>query len=113
MQLLLAHTPQHPQLKRLACGMVLIAEVILVQGMAQALPPPEDIPEEVLQMDVLVEARSPIDGQPLSAADYAELQDQLRQTPEEVPARLAPQLPRTVGLLRLRKVLKLFLPFIP
>jgi hypothetical protein len=92
--------------------MVLVAEVLLSQARVQALPPPEDIPEEVLHMDVITAARSPLSGQPLSAADYAELQDQLRQTPVEVPARLAPQLPRNVSLLRLRKVLKVFLPFL-
>jgi hypothetical protein len=41
-----------------------------------ALPPPEDLPEEILRTEIITEARSPIDGQPLTAAEYAQLQTQ-------------------------------------
>lgn len=38
---------------------------------AIALPPPEDVPEEILRTEIITEARSAIDGQPLTAAEYA------------------------------------------
>ena len=96
----------------LGVGCVVAATGGVGQRMVQALPPPEDIPEEVLQTDIITTGRSPLDNQPLSAADYAELQEQLRQTPEEVPPRLAPAIKRNLGLLRLLKVLKGILPFL-
>ncbi len=39
-----------------------------------ALPPPEDVPEEILRTDIITEARSPTDGQPITPAEYAQLQ---------------------------------------
>ncbi|MFH7026917.1 MAG: hypothetical protein ACHBN1_16275 [Heteroscytonema crispum UTEX LB 1556] len=74
-----------------------------------ALPPPEDIPEEILRTEIIIEARSPVDGKRLSAAEYAELQVQLRSSP-------APQLNsnvrQTVFLLRLRRTLLQLFPFL-
>lgn len=46
---------------------------------AEALPPPEDIPEEILRTEIILEGRSPLDGKPLSAAEYAELEARLAQ----------------------------------
>jgi hypothetical protein len=76
---------------------------------AIALPPPEDIPEEILRTEIIIEARSPVDGKRLSAAEYAELQVELRSAP-------APQLNsnirQTVFLLRLRRTLLQLFPFL-
>lgn len=72
----------------------------------------EDIPEEILQTEIILEARSPVDGQPLSAAEYAEIQAALSPAAEDVPARLAPKLHRAVILLRARKVLGTLFPFL-
>jgi hypothetical protein len=77
-----------------------------------ALPPPEDIPEEVLRSEIILDARSPIDGKPLTASEYAELQAQL-QTPPPTPPELAPKVRKTLNLLRVRKFLKTFFPFLP
>jgi len=44
---------------------------LLTPAPATALPPPEDLPEEILRTEIITEARSPIDGQPLTAAEYA------------------------------------------
>ncbi len=44
---------------------------------ALALPSPEDIPEEVLRAEIITSARSPLDNQPLTAAEYALLEEQL------------------------------------
>ncbi len=44
-----------------------------------ALPPPEDTPEEILRTQIIIEARSPIDGKPLNAAEYIQLQAPLQK----------------------------------
>ena len=75
-----------------------------------ASPPSIDIPEEILRTEIIVEARSPIDGQPLSAAEYAQLQAQIKTRP--YPPKLSPKLRETVFLLRLRKILKTLFPFV-
>ncbi|MGB3694489.1 MAG: hypothetical protein WBG70_06795 [Spirulinaceae cyanobacterium] len=73
-----------------------------------ALPPPEDIPEEVLRTEIITEARSPIDGKILTAAEYAELEAQLAQSP------YAPELNaktrQLIFLLQIRKLLRTITP---
>lgn len=71
-----------------------------------------DVPEEVLQTEVITSARSPIDNQPLTATEYAELQTEIKQT-NKVPAKLSSKVRNTVALLKLRKFIKTVLPFIP
>ncbi len=75
-----------------------------------ALPPSTDIPEEILRTEIILEARSPIDGKPLSAAEYAQLQAQIKTRP--YPPKLSPKVRETVFLLRLRKILKTLFPFV-
>ena len=75
-----------------------------------ALPPPTDTPEEVLRTEIILEARSPIDGQPVSAAEYAQLQAQIKTRP--YPPKLSPTVRETVFLLRLLKILKTLFPFV-
>ena len=61
----------------------------------------EDIPEEVLVTEIILEARSPLNGEPLSAAEYAQLQDELHRSRKgEVPGRLAPKIHRAVFLFK-------------
>lgn len=74
-----------------------------------ALPPPDDTPEEILRTEIIIDARSPIDGQPVSAAEYIELQAQLQKVPPPV---LNAKLRQTVFLLRIRKALLQFFPFL-
>lgn len=76
-----------------------------------ALPPPEDIPEEILRTEIITEARSPIDGKRLTAAEYAELQAQLQNRPVTPP--LSPQVRETITLLRLRRLIRTLIPFLP
>lgn len=79
-----------------------------------ALPPPEDPPEEVLRTEIITEARSPIDGKPLTAAEYAQLQAELQQAPPARPETLvSPETRQLIGLLRLRKFIRTVFPFIP
>ncbi len=77
----------------------------------QGLPPPSDTPEEVLRTEIFTEARSPLDGEPLTAAEYAELQAVLRST-ETVEPQVSPKIRRLIGLLRLRKGIRTIFPFL-
>jgi hypothetical protein len=74
-----------------------------------ALPPPEDIPEEVLRTEIITEARSPIDGQPLTAAEYAQIRAQLAESP--FPPQVDSNIQQLIFLLNVRKFLKTFTPF--
>ena len=81
---------------------------------AIALPPPQDTPEEILRTEIILDARSPIDGKPLTAQEYAELQAEIEQTLNQVsPRSISPRLRELVFLLSIRRGLRLFLPFIP
>lgn len=75
---------------------------------ARALPPPEDIPEEILRTEILTEARSPVDGKPLTAAEYALLQGKLQSRP---PPRIDPQISELIFLLRIRRAIRTIIPF--
>lgn len=78
---------------------------------AVSLPPPEETPEEVLRTEIITEARSPIDGKPLTTAEYAELQAQL-QARKGTP-QINPKLQSRIVLLRFRKLIRIILPFLP
>lgn len=75
------------------------------------LPPPEEIPEEILRTEIITEARSPLDGEPLSPAAYAELQAQLEA--RQTTPTLRSDLRQLIFLLQLRRGLKPILPFLP
>lgn len=79
-----------------------------VASRAQTLPPPDDIPEEILRTEIITEARSPITGEPISAAEFAALQAELQSGPANPP--VSNELRRLVLLLRLRRSLQIFLP---
>lgn len=70
-----------------------------------------ETPEEVLRTEIIIEARSPIDGEALNAAEYAELQAQLQTRAN--PPKLSPKVRETVFLLRLRQLIRTFAPFLP
>jgi len=74
-----------------------------------ALPPPEDTPEEILRTKIIIEARSPIDGKSLTSAEYIQLQAQIQLAP---PPKLDPKIREQIFLLRLRKTLLQFFPFL-
>lgn len=77
-------------------------------NMAVALPPPEDIPEEVLRTEIITEALSPIDGKPLTSAEYAKIKAELAESP--YPPELNSRLQHLIFLLKVRKMLKTFIP---
>jgi hypothetical protein len=76
------------------------------------MPPPNDVPEEVLRTQITLEGRSPVDNQSLSAQDYA---DEAAETAAAVdqPRRVSEGGERLVFLLRLRKTFRILLPFVP
>ena len=93
---------------------LLAVSLILSPSAAIALPPPDDLPEEILRTEIITEARSPIDGKPLTAAEYAQLQTQLQQKPPARPeTEVSRELRQVVSLLKLRKFIKTVFPFIP
>jgi hypothetical protein len=83
--------------------------VIHTSKPALSLPPPEDVPEEILRTEIITAARSPIDGKPLTAAEYVELQAKLQIVP---PPKLDPKIRENIFLLRLRKGLMQIFPFL-
>ena len=100
------------------CSFQISAMTILpMLSFAETKPIPnlqEDIPEEVLRAEIYTDARSPIDGKQLTAAEYTELMEKLRSLdgipPEDF---VSPKVREVIGLLKLRKFLKQFIPFIP
>jgi hypothetical protein len=84
--------------------------LMALQPIGQCLPPPEDPPEEVLRTEIILEARSPIDGELLTAAEYAELQAQLQQDPND--PNIDPEVREIIILLRLRRAIRTFFPFL-
>jgi hypothetical protein len=75
---------------------------------AVGLPPPEDIPEEILRTEIVTQARSPIDGELLTAAEYAQLQAELSQ--RSTPPELAPEIRQNIFLLQLLDFLETISP---
>lgn len=95
-------------------GLIVISATLVVlssywRSAVIALPPPEDIPEEILRTQIITEARSPIDGKFLTASEYAQLQAQLQEVP---PPKLDPKIREQIFLLRIRKTLLQFFPFL-
>lgn len=86
-----------------------IAVILLSARTTVALPPPEEISEEVLRTEILTQARSPLDGQPLTAAEYARLQAALAES--AYPPKLASSIEQTIFLLQLFDFYNTISPF--
>lgn len=75
-----------------------------------ALPPPEEVPEEVLRTEIITEGRSPISGEVLSAAEYAQLEAELQRADiQQAPDSLR----SLIFLLQVRRVIQPVLPVLP
>lgn len=93
-------------------ALLLGISVILPAAMpVLALPPPEDTPEEVLRTEIITEARSPVDGEWLTAAEYAELEAELQRNPELYNS-ISPQIRHTIFLLQIRRAVRSVAPFL-
>lgn len=69
----------------------------------------EDIPEEILRTEIIVEGRSPVDNQPLSASEYAQMQQRHRQSP--YPPTINPNLQGKIFWLHVLKMIRLITPW--
>ncbi len=95
-----------------ARGKITIVAILvnwLQPGLCLALPPIEEVPEEVLRTEIILEGRSPIDGKPLSANEYEELQAQLAQS--RFSPQIDPEIRQLIFLLQIRKLIKTIIPF--
>jgi hypothetical protein len=97
----------HPN--RLAALMVGLG--IGITPAAIALPPPTDVPEEVLRAEVIIEARDR-SGQPIGPGAYAELQQAIDRRNQDSP-QIAEDLQSLLFQLRLLAVIKSIVPFLP
>lgn len=93
-----------------SAGLGCCAGLLLLWPEAWALPPADEIPEEVLRAQLDLRARSPVDNQPLAAAEALELQEALAARPET--GSVSPEVERLIFLLRLRKGFRDLLPFL-
>ena len=94
---------------RRTIALISILTGCLPAGSCLALPPAREVSEEILRTEVILEGRSPIDGKPLSAAEYEELQAELAQA--SLPAPLDPDIQQLIFLLQIRKFIKTIVPF--
>lgn len=99
-------------IKRSTIASFLSPLVLISSATAWAVPPAQDTPEEVLRTEIILDARSPVDGKPMSPAEYAALQA-TQQAPYHPSAPLAPKVRSMLTLLKVRKFIKTYLPFIP
>ncbi|MGB0564288.1 MAG: hypothetical protein ACPGVO_21180 [Spirulinaceae cyanobacterium] len=77
----------------------------------QALPPPDELPEEVLRSEIILDARSTLDGEPLTAAEYVQERQALAES--AYAPELDSEIQHAIFLLQIRQALKPLLPFIP
>lgn len=80
-------------------------------GTTPPVPPPEDVPEAILRTEIILDGRSPLDGQPLDPRAYDRLQHQLRQS--TYPPRVSDDVQHVIFLLQLRKFVKTVVPRLP
>ena len=74
-----------------------------------SLPPPEDIPEEILRTQIITQGRSVLNGEPLTAAEYAKLEADLEEG--KYPPEIASQIRHIIFLLEIRSMINTFIPF--
>lgn len=99
--------------RKCPCGLAVAPALMLAlvgSEPALSLPPASDVPEEVLRTEIFTAARSPVNGKPLTAAEYAELQAQLLSAP--TPS-LNADVRQLIFLLRVRKLIRTIVPFAP
>lgn len=95
-------------LTRFSLALSSLAIATFTLSPAFALPPPEDIPEEVLRTEIATEARSLLNGEPLTATEYAELRDRLQQ--RGYPPEIASNLRELIFLLQIRRLINTVSP---
>ncbi len=74
------------------------------------LPSADDIPEEVLRLEDPGYGNSMINGEKLNLGEYARLSTELQDSIEPAP-QISPKIKNLIFLLKIRKLLRTFLPF--
>jgi hypothetical protein len=102
---------RHPhRFAALMLGPMIGSMMSLMMGLpAIALPPPQDVPEEVLRTQVIVEARDR-SGQPIAPGAYAQLQQAIDRRNQDNP-QISEELQSLLLQLRLLSVIKSVIPF--
>ncbi len=83
---------------------------ILKANSGGALPPASDTPEEILRTEIILDGRSPLTGEPLTASEYAELQTDIAQ--RKFAPELNSEIQHLIFLLRIRKLFKTLIPLL-
>ncbi|NJM96089.1 MAG: glutathione S-transferase [Phormidesmis sp. RL_2_1] len=69
-----------------------------------------EIPEEILRTEIITAARSPLTGEPLTPAEYAQLLDELERKPA-TEASVSENIRYIVLLLQIRRAIQPIVPF--
>lgn len=75
---------------------------------ALALPPEDDIPEEILATEIIIEGRSQLDNQSLTVNEY--VLEKQKENNRPFPPELDSQIKHNVFLLRIFKMLRTITP---
>jgi hypothetical protein len=89
--------------------LTIVGKQIFTPVKAIDLPSDNDIPEEVLRAEIIIEARSPIDGKALSTEEFAQLvvtSQQKLDRDNAISATSNPKIKELLLLIRLRSFLK-------
>lgn len=86
---------------RLAIGLLVL---LFTPNFVLALPPSEDLPEEVLRTQIITEGRSPLDGTVVTASEYATIEQELAE--RELPPNVNAEIQHTIFLLRILKLVR-------
>jgi hypothetical protein len=93
-------------------NLLILSTILLIQSsisIALSLPPPEDIPEEILRNEIITEGISIINGEALTASEYAQLEAELAQG--KYPPEIAAKIRHLIFLLEIRQMINLINPF--
>lgn len=113
------HRSKNRVFRAMARAIASAVSIAAIADPASALPPPEDLPEEILRTEIITEARSPVDGRPLTPSEYATVENPVqtarfgrerpRTTRAEPPDAIAPE--PIVEQLPVREILRSIFPF--
>jgi hypothetical protein len=97
------------KLHNFSIGIILLGIFALFSPLAVALPPASDLPEEYLRAQIILEARSPLDGEVMAAGEYADLIAKLEKEITDQEDRVVVNKYREAAfLLRVRRLLLYF-----
>jgi hypothetical protein len=97
------------KLYNFSIGIISLGIFSLFSPVAMALPPASDLPEEYLRAQIILEARSPLDGEVMTAGEYADLMAKLEKEITDQEDRVVVNKYREAAfLLRLRRLLIYF-----